>query len=151
MSSLLSYYPFLPARVCFGPSVVLASSNQRLAIRRRLIISKAGYWGEVTRLVVELGSRVYDVICPFCHRADLFRPHSLSPNRDCRNSFPIEVAWMEEPVQLLGHRQTYIAKKLRLKRLPGGDRTAVPSDEILQSECSSTELAGPGLTMYYMY
>ena len=42
----------------------LASSNQCLAIRPRLIIKRADYWGEVARVVfVELCSRVYDVIC----------------------------------------------------------------------------------------
>ena len=51
--ALLSYYPFLPALVCLGhPLFVLASSNQRLAIRLRLIIMRAGYWGEVARVVV---------------------------------------------------------------------------------------------------
>ena len=45
---------------------------------------RAGYWGEVARVVfvVELRSRIYDVIRPFRHRADLFRLRSLSPSRD---------------------------------------------------------------------
>ena len=109
MPVLLSYCPFLPARVCLGhPLFVLASSNQRLPIFCRLIIYES--WlliGERLReQFVELRSRVYDAICPFCHRADLFRLRSLSPSGDCCNSFPIEVAWMEEPVRLLGFRQT---------------------------------------------
>ena len=50
---------FLACPSLFGPSIVLASSNQRLTILRRLIIMSAGYWGEVARVVVvELRSRV---------------------------------------------------------------------------------------------
>ena len=50
---------FLACPSLFGPSIVLASSNQRLAIRRRLIIMRAWLLGRGCRVVVvELRCRV---------------------------------------------------------------------------------------------
>ena len=58
----------------------------------------------------------------------------------------IEVALLEEPVHVLDFRQSFLRIYIITteKSSCGGDRTPVPSDGILWSERSTTELAGPG-------
>ena len=68
----------------------------------------------------------------------------------CATAFSyVEVARLEEPIQVVGINVWSVNGNLFYRAWKeasfGGDRTAVPSDnEILWSERSTTELAGPG-------
>ena len=124
----LSYYPPscpLPA-TCLGGSwgtfyhLGLLPINT-LSRCKRACLSR--YCNRLQCRFVELRSRIYMTshnISIWRHRTDLFRLRSFLPCGNwLRNSFfRVEVARLEEPVHVLDFRQSFIAKKSRLKRPP---------------------------------
>ena len=81
-------------------------------------------------MCVEYRSRVYDVTPPddvIGHFIQGYVPFSYSSRLPQQLILRVEVARLEEPVRLLGHRQTYCDKIASEKIAFGGDQTAVPS------------------------
>ena len=88
----------------------------------------------------------YDVIGPICSGYVPFCPVVT----DCATAFRVEVARLEEPVHILDFRQSFIAKIAIEKASCGGDRTAVPSDEIFTKRTLYHRASRPRLRFLFI-
>ena len=114
--AVLLSFPALPESV-WATHCHLASSNQCLAVRRRLTIIRADYWEEGARVV---GCRIA-TSSVFRHRANLFELHSLLPSKEVATAFRSRLREVDVTRPIVGFFVKHLCeaflmkKRLRLK------------------------------------